>query len=762
MDISRYNRAVFNHSPLLKTINLSIAVLFCVLLITALWFLWRPMPQLSGEMEAPIGAGGSIVRDDLGVPHVTAESIEDVLFLQGFATAQDRMWQMDVLRRSAAGELAEIAGPAALENDREARRLRVPQLAAVEDANLDPELRRYFAAYARGVNYYLEQHAGKLPTEFLLMGYSPRPWHVRDTLLIGLYMYRSLQTSWQQELRKLRMVERGDPDKVDVLFPERSGYEAAPGSNAWAISGDHTASGVPVLANDPHLQFSLPSIWHMVQLTAPDLDVVGATIPGVPAVIIGHNQQIAWGMTNLEFDMQDLYEEQIDGQTGQYVYRGQVEQGQLEQSFIAVKDQNPEPIVSLRTRHGPVILTDENNQTYSLRWVASEIDHMTFPFLAMNQAQNWEEFQAALSGYNGPAQNFVFADKAGNIGYHVAGAVPLREEGCHGDVPSDGSLGQCEWQGLIDFDALPELYNPESGMIVSANQDPFPDDPPYPVAGVFDPAYRARQIRARLGSRQDWAASDMIGIQVDVYSALDRFLAQRAAEAWNALPAPDRPAGDQVREAIGILENFDGQMQQGLAAPVITRLLYDQMTKLLVQSAAPDYEGDYTWRLAPRVVQKLWTERPAGWFEAPPGSDADPWDVAILDALEKGLARGTELEGSSVARWSYGRINPLELQHPVFSQIPLIGDYFKLGPVGVGGSPYTVKQMTQTIGPSYRMAVELGDLEASTANLPAGESGSPLSSHYSDQWDAYVYGTSFPMQFANVTAEDTLTVVPMD
>ncbi len=599
MDISRYNRAVFNHSPLLKTINLSIAVLFCVLLIAALWFLWRPLPQLSGEMEAPIGARGTIARDELGVPHITAESIEDALFLQGFATAQDRMWQMDVLRRASAGELAEVAGEAGLENDREARRLRIPQLAAAEEANLDPEIRRQFAAYARGVNFYLEQHAEKLPPEFLLMGYAPRPWYVRDTILIGLYMYRNLQTSWQQELRKLRMLELGDPERVEVLFPERTGYEAAPGSNAWAISGAHTASGMPVLANDPHLRFSLPSIWHMVQLTAPELHVTGATIPGVPAVVIGHNEQIAWGMTNLEFDMQDLYEEQIDAQTGRYVYQGTTEQGQLEQSFIAVKGMDPEPIVSLRTRHGPVILTNENNQTFALRWVAAEIDHMTFPFLAMNQAGNWDEFQAALRGYNGPAQNFVYADRAGNIGYHVAGAVPLREAGCHGDVPSNGAIGQCEWQGLIGFDALPELYNPDSGLIVSANQDPFPSNPPYPVAGVFSPAYRARQIRARLGAREDWSAQEMIGIQMDVYSALDRFLAQRVLEAWNATPAPDRPAGDQMREAIGILENFDGQMQQGLAAPVITRLLYEQMT--------PD-----AGRIRSRRIMKAIT--PGGWL----------------------------------------------------------------------------------------------------------------------------------------------------
>lgn len=424
---------------LLRVINLSIAVLLLLLLIGAYWFVWRALPQTSGEIAAPISARATIVRDSLGVPHISAGSWQDAVFLQGYATAQDRMWQMDALRRLASGELAEVVGAAAMEADRESRRLRLPQLAEAQEKKLTAEARETFAAYAHGVNYFLETHRATLPVEFSVLRYEPRPWRVRDTILIGLHMTRMLTTSWREELRKLHMLEKGDREKVSYLFPSRLAVEAAPGSNAWVVSGAHTDSGKPLLANDPHLEQSLPSTWYMVHLKAGDLDVTGASLPGVPAVVIGHNQRIAWGMTNLEFDMQDLYGERIDAQTGRYAYRGQVEQARIERNVVPVKGQKAVEVVTIGTRHGPLIVTDRN-QSYTLQsLVAGSLGDVDFAFLAMNRARNWEEFNAALARFPGPPQNFVYADVDGNIGHHVAGQVPIRAPECHGDVPSDGA-----------------------------------------------------------------------------------------------------------------------------------------------------------------------------------------------------------------------------------------------------------------------------------------------------------------------------------
>jgi len=440
-------------SPLLRAINLSIAVLLIALLGAVYWYAWRPLPETSGEIAAPVSARATIARDALGVPHIDAASWEDAVFLQGYATAQDRMWQMDALRRLAGGELAEVVGKAALESDQEARRLRLGQIADESERTMPEADRMILVAYARGVNYYLQKHRGKLPLEFTLLNYDPRPWRVRDSILAGLQMFRTLTTSWREEIQKLHMRERGGAEKADFLFPARTGFDPQPGSNAWAISGERSATGKPILANDPHLDFGIPSTWYMVHLKAPGLNVTGVSLPGVPAVIIGHNENIAWGITNLGFDVQDLYRENIDPQSGRYVFQGHLEQARLERDAIALKGAKPVQMATWVTRHGPIFLSDEGHQ-YSLRWTAAEPGAFQFPFLDIDRAHDWKEFTTALGRFPGPGQNFVYADTAGNIGYHATGRNPIRKKGCGGDVPADGASGECEWEGMIPFDEL--------------------------------------------------------------------------------------------------------------------------------------------------------------------------------------------------------------------------------------------------------------------------------------------------------------------
>jgi penicillin amidase len=729
----------------LRAINLSIAVLLLLLLIGAYWFVWRALPQTSGEISAPVSAQASIVRDSLGVPHISAGTWQDAVFLQGYVTAQDRLWQMDAARRLASGELAEVVGPIATEADREARRLRLPQLAEAQEKRLTAEARETFAAYAHGVNYFLETHRDALPVEFTILRYEPRPWRVRDTILIGLHMTRVLTTSWQEELRKLHMLEKGDKEKVSYLFPQRLATEAAPGSNAWAVSGAHTVSGKPLLANDPHLEYSLPSTWYMVHLKAGDLDVTGATLPGVPAVIMGHNQRVAWGMTNLEFDMQDLYRERIDGQSGRYGYRGQVEQARVERNMVPVKGQKAVEVVTLATRHGPLLVTDQN-QSYTLQSMtaggAGEVD---FVFLAMNRARNWDEFNAALARFPGPPQNFVYADVDGNIGYHVAGQVPIRAPECHGDVPSDGSAGDCDWVGVIPYAELPQVFNPASGIIVSANQNPFPADYKYPVAGVFAPPYRAKQIRDRLQSKAKWNAEGMLSIQKDVYSPFLHFLAGQAVKAWEKKPATNEASTAAIAE----LKKWDGQMEKGQAAPMVAALLYAELRRALAERASPGSGSEYASRAASPVIERLLTERPAGWFP-----DYDDW---LVNTLAKALAEGVKIGGSNISRWDYGKYIELEIAHPVLGGLPFIGSYFNAGPVAMSGSSSSVKQVSGRLGPSYRMVVDLGNVDGSLANITVGQSAHFLSRHYRDQFDAYYNGTSFPMQFGKV-AGDTLVV----
>ena len=716
------------------------------LVVAAYWLAWRPLPQTSGDIAAPITARATVIRDALGVPHISAASWEDAIFLQGYVTAQDRMWQMDALRRLAAGELAEVIGPSVLDKDQDSRRLRLSRIAEAQAKTLTPETKAIFAAYARGVNYYLETHRSNLPLEFTLLNYSPRPWRIEDTLLAALQMHRMLTTSWPEEIRKLHMLEKGDKEKVEFLYPARTGMEVAPGSNAWAVSGAHTASGKPMLAGDPHLDWSIPSPWYLVHLKGGDLDVTGASLPGIPAVILGHNQRIAWSVTNLEFDVQDLYAEQIDTQTGRYQVNGQALQAQLERDWIGVKGQKPMQSDTWITAHGPVFLSDEG-RNYALRWTAASAASMEFPFLALDRARNWEEFNKTLRTYSGPGQNFVYADVEGNIGYHAAGVLPNRQ-GCRGDVPSDGAANSCQWAGAIPYDDLPQVYNPQSGIIASANQDPFPADFRYAVNGGFAPPYRVREIRTLLSNREKWKPDEMLSVQKDVYSVYLSFLAHQAVEAWDKHPN----SSAQMRSAVDTLRNWNGQTEKKTAAPMVATLLDTELRKAAAKAAAPGVEGEYAGRMAPVVIEKLLRERPAGWFK--------DYDELLVTSLATGISAGEKIAGSNVAEWDYGAWIELHLVHPVGGELPLIGRYFNIGPVPMSGSPSSIKQTTQRLGPSMRMVIDLGNLDQSLANVVTGESGHVMSSHYKDQWGAYYGGTSFPMQFDKIEAKDTLVVNP--
>ena len=711
------------------------------------WYAWRPLPEVSGEIAAPVSGEATIVRDALGVPHIEGASWEDTIFLQGYTTAQDRMWQMDALRRLAGGELAEVLGKAALESDQEARRWRLPQIAEEADRSMPAADRTILAAYARGVNYYLETHRRRLPLEFSLLNYDPRPWRVRDSVLVGLHMYRTLTTSWREEIQKLHMSERGGPEKADFLFPSRTGFDPQPGSNAWAVSGERSVTGKPILASDPHLDFGIPSTWYMVHLRAPDLNVTGVALPGMPAVLIGHNENIAWGITNLGFDVQDLYRENIDSQRGRYVFQGHLEQARLEREAIAVKGAKPVEMDSWVTRHGPIFLNDENHQ-YSMRWTAADPGTFQFPFLDIDRAHDWKAFTAAIERFPGPGQNFVYADTAGNIGYHATGRNPIRKKGCGGDLPADGASGECEWQGMIPFDELPHFFNPAPGAVVTANQNPFPADYPYPVNGHFSTPHRAIEIRTLLDRRAKWEPRQMLEVQKDVYSTFSHFLAQQVVAAWDARKA----ANPALREAVDLLRSWNGQMEKGTAAPMVVTLVFQQVRKAVADRAAPGAGQTYEYEMSVSVLEKLLRERPAGWFP--------DYNALLMKCFAEAVEEGAKIQGSKVSRWDYGQYNSLNLVQPVDGRLPLIGSYFNIGPVSMSGSSTTIKQTTRRLGPSMRMIVDLSDLDASLQNITIGESGHRLSSHYKDQWSAYYGATSFPMQFGKVNAKSTLTVIP--
>jgi penicillin G amidase len=771
------------NSRVLRLINVSIALLALIGLVVIYWFAYRPLPKTAGSLSAPVRWSSKIVRDERGIPHIETKESQDAYFLEGFVMAQDRLWQMDGLRRFGAGELAEVAGPSAVEFDKAARRLRMRSIGDAWYASLDPDDREAFQQFARGVNYFIEGNRGDYSLEFSIPGhsYSPRPWTPSDSLVIGLLMFRDLTDESNDDLELGRYFATGKRELIEKLFPAVEGQALLPGSNSWAVSGAHTASGKPILANDPHLTIRLPSIWYQVHLRSQELNVEGVSIPGVPGVIIGHNRSIAWGLTNLQADVMDLYREHIDMSNGQYMFGGQMQQAQLDRQVIGVYGARPVTLETWVTRHGPVALA-EGQANYSVRWTAAL--GAGFPFLALDRATNWTSFRAALSKYWGPPQNFVYADAEGHIGYQAAGAVPIRQ-GFAGNAPLAGDTGTQEWSGVIPFDEMPSQFDPSSGIIATANQNPFPADFKYPVTGSFADRYRVMQIRALLGNRK-LTVADMLAIQKDVYSAYHRYLAQRVVAAGMKKPV----TADQ-QEAINLLRNWSGQMENTLPQPAITQLLSEEIGRsLLAQAGVSDTTlgggqaknlassrlnktrptgkptgktGSRTALVAtrhpamlprPQIIETLVRESAPGWV---PQND---WDGFLLARLNDAISVGHARLGSLISKWRWGNSMQWKLSHPVGSLLPMVDRFFNIGPVPMSGASTTVKQTGYNFGPSMRMVVDWGALEKSVLGLPGGESGFVASSHYEDQWDAYYAGSAGAIGFEDIKAKEVLQVNP--
>jgi penicillin G amidase len=735
---------------ILRYLNFAIGAALLVLIIAAYWYAWRPLPQTSGVVEAPVAGRAVVSRDALGVPHIMAASLSDALFVQGYVTAQDRLFQMDAMRRMAAGELAEVLGPAGLASDREARQLRLRRIGEAYSTGLPPPDRAALAAYARGVNQFILTHKGQLPLEFTLLGYEPRPWSIVDSLLIVVQMMNTMDRSWRRDLQMENVLQGGDPAKVNLLYSVGTRDQAGPASNAWALSGAHTVSRRPLLAGDPHLEFSLPPAWHVVQIGGPRLNVYGVTLPGVPGVLAGHNARIAWSITSLPFDVQDLYIEKFDLASGRYMFRGQMEQAAPEREVIRVKGAVPVGVMQWVTRHGPIFQAD-GGRFLSLRWAAADTAGVQFPILDLNRARDWTEFRSALARFPGPGMTFVYADILGNIGSQTAGRFPIRSN-FDGRVPLDGASGKSEWDGFIPFDKLPSTFNPASGMVISANQNPFPGNFEYTVSGNFASPYRVNQIASRLKSKPAWQTEEMLSVQTDAYSALSHFLAQEFVAAY----ARRGRSFSDLAPSVDLLRKWNGQMLAGRAEPLMLTLAYQHLRSALAECASPGKGLAYGPRIAPAVVEKLLREKPQDWFP--------DYDQFLLSNLRDAIEEGRRMQGRDVAKWDYGRTTSLSLANPVVGRLPLVGKYFNLGPVALSGSPETVNQVGKVgnalLGPSMRMLLDLAKWDASLLNLTLGESGQVLSPHYKDQWKAYLAGRSFPAPFNKFEAKGTLTFLP--
>lgn len=783
------------------------------------------LPELDGTITLKgLSADVTITRDAYGVPHIVAETRHDLYFASGFVHAQDRLWQMEMNRRIGRGRVAEILGESALQIDRMVRTFGFPRKAEKALATITAEGRAALDAYAAGVNAFLEYRRGALPPEFLLVGIEPEPWKPIDTLVWSKMMWFDLSKNMSEEISRALLLTKLTPDQVQAIFPTYPGEkaeaplpnlsdiyaslplddmlavygepkEAAHGSNNWVVSGAHTETGSPMLANDPHLGLTTPSIWYLMHLHDKETGrhAVGVSFPGSPGLVLGRNDKMAWGFTNTASDVQDLFIEKLLDDD-QYLTPDGPADLILFEEVIKIKGEDPEILTVRETRHGPIVSdllpigedVVADGYGVALQWTAlMDTDPSVDVLLNTLDAETFDEFRSATRSYAGPEQNMVFADVSGAIGYTAPARVPVRKPDnmIKGRLPSPGWDSRYDWDGYLPYEAMPLQDNPASGVVATANERIVPFDYPHYLTRDWTLPYRGNRIRHRLEADAPLSMADMNDIQNDQISDFARAL----LPSLMILLPKDSPARP-------VFEGWDGAMTRDSAAAALFQHWHRRYWEALISD-----------ELGPKLFERV--RGPRGQLLASSiihtaGADVvkygsayyefalmDPsvalsWcdDTSTKDAIEtcKDLALSVmdqsfrELSdqlGSDTASWRWGTLHQLTQTHRPFTNVPALGKYFHLSGEQ-GGSPYTVNVagvsntpdtfLTSSMGPSYRGIFDLADLDQSLYALPTGQSGHPLSKHHGDLYKLWDRGELFkiPTDPAKIEAVHSLTLTP--
>jgi acyl-homoserine lactone acylase PvdQ len=900
------------------------------------------LPVLDGDLHlAGLSAPVTVRRDAHGVPHIAAGTEDDLFMAQGYVAAQDRLWQMDMFRRNANGELAEILGPSLVPHDRMQRVFQFRNIARRIYTSLSADDRRRLDDYARGVNAFIDTHRDTLPPEFKLLFYRPQPWAGPDSISIGLMMVQTLDTHWDVKLAReeisadlhnpkleadlypvgswrdhpptgiqidlsqphpvppptedtedddeptkaslrdegragsalmagdagpstaLRSAQddggwsefvashpsdknkdvarMGHPAQDDRGWSEfvgsrpsdknedvaRMGHPAQddrgwsefvashpsdknkdvarmghpafevvpavtryashdaqddgvvgvdqtahedlgdlrtllgrsacagcwPGSNNWVIAGRHTASGKPLLSNDMHLSLTEPNIWIMADLSAPRFHAAGVTLPGMPFVIAGHNDHVAWGFTALIADVEDLYIEHLDGKGNYQAADSTWKPLTAVHETIHVRGGKDVELDVQFTAHGPLMnpLFRRPIHPFSLKWTAFDPSLNSLPLYGLNTAPGCTEFTTALADWDWPTQNVVCSDDQGHIAYHAVGRVPLRPGGLVGVPIQDANH---EWQGYIPFDSMPGVYDPPSGFLATANSRVTTDKSPYQLSLEWVDPYRAERIYKALQGRDQLTPKDLLAVQTDIYSEVNQELAHRFAYAIDHTPGSDA----RLRQAADIMRSWDGRLTTDSSAASLVTQARRAFAPLVLEPKLGKDAGDYTWAESDFAEEEIVMHASPDWL--PKGYKN--WDALLTAAVERGMEQGKA--PADVSRWAYGNWHVIDIEHPLAGFLPLIGRTAGTGEQPLSGDDTTVKQVGRAFGPSQRFTMDWSNIDGSTENIVLGESGNPLSPYFRDQWNDYYNGTTFALPYTDAAVaaqtQHTLRLLP--
>ncbi len=792
-----------------RKILIGLTAAFVAILIVALVIAYslvtESFPQTSGSCTvAGLSADVRIARDAYGVPHIFAERESDAYFAVGYVHAQDRLWQMEMTRRAGMGTLAEVLGEPALKIDKMFRTLGLTAMASRLAANLDAPTRAALESYARGVNAYIASHRGAYPVEFDMLGIEPQPWTVEQSLLLSRLMAWELNYSRWVDLLQAELVHRFGPEKAREVFPHwpagappiidakgkslppekafgeliqadrdfRSLFGPAPagtGSNAWVVSGSKSSTGKPILANDPHLILMTPGRWYELHVSAPGLDVSGTTLPGIPFVVIGRNDRIAWGVTNAMLDDDDFYIEQVDSveHPTRYLFNGTWRPIEERVDTIIVKGSLPVLLTVYRTHRGPIINRMEPMAAFatspvSMRWVGHELTDEAGAFYGIDHAGSWDEFRTALRRFGAPAQNFVYADVDGNIGYVTGGKIPLRPER-GATLPYPGTTDADDWKGFVPFDQNPHLLNPASGFIATANSQITNEAYPYHLSNHYEPPWRAMRLNEVLSAQPMFSVEDMQRLQNDLFSVQARELVPIFVHAFDSA-GTRTPAIDAV---LTYWRNWNFEM----TTEDVSTTIFQSTVDHLIDDTFRDEMGDRLMALYDTlaatpltVITDMVRKGTSEWFDDIRTPAVETRDDIIRRSVSDAIAELTQRCGPDMKEWRWGRLHQVKFSH-VFGAQPLLDKIFSPGPYPVGGAQSTVnveqyflsEPYASVVGPSTRQIFDLSDRDNTRSVTPPGQSGQVFSAHYSDQIPLWLHGMyrSVPMSRPAIEASCT-------
>ncbi|MGE0253842.1 MAG: penicillin acylase family protein [Alphaproteobacteria bacterium] len=759
---------------LVRPVLLLGTALVATILVVIASIAWWSLPAVDGTDVVPgLSAPAQVVRDRDGVPHIFAGNPMDAFRALGYVHAQDRFFQMEFARRLIAGRLSEVIGAGGLPSDRFMRTLGLGRLAEARLQGMESWTREALDAYAGGVNAWLNSPSAVLPPDLLLLGVEPEPWRPADSMLWAEAMALLLSGNWREELLRARLTD-AVPELMPVLFPEepKDGpatlagawrglplerfaevlppvFAAASASNAWAVGGARTATGRPLLANDPHLGFSAPGMWYLARVEAPGLQMTGATIPGQPFVVLGHNDDVAWGFTTTHADTQDLFIERIDGaDNGRYLTPDGSAAFETREETIRVRFRSePELLRVRRTRHGPVVsdLGDAvvprpaPDRVVSLAWTGLAPDDRTADaFARLVRARGAAEVRAAADLFGAPVQNLLYADTTGTIGFRVVGRIPRRLAG-DGTVPVDGSSGANDWNGTIPSSDLPATENPPAGQLVNANNRVTAGPDAAALAATWPEGFRAARIEERLGGRSGLTADDMMALQLDDHAGEVALLRPRLLE----LARRATPATTARDELLAIVAAWDGRMDRHAVAPTVWTAWFDALQERLFRPRLEALYDAWGRRRQPRSV-------------AAALADGDRWCAAgdcaavVAGTLDDARARLADLLGADTAGWQWGKLHRARFTHPVAQRLAALAGLLSTS-VATDGGDFTVNRGTaanadarrpfaHVHGPGLRAVYDLAALDRSVFAMAPGQSAHPLSRHWSDLAERWAEG----------------------